>query len=220
MDTTLLQWIGYFASVIIAISMTMSSILKFRWINLIGAVTFSIYGFLIGAWPVGFLNAFIALVDIYYLNSIYSKKEVFEILEVRPDNKYLIRFLQFHEDDIEHFFPGFAYRPEMNTISFFVLRNMAVAGVFLAHRDQNHCLSVGLDFVLTEYRDFKNGKFIYLRLKDRFISEGYTKVIAEGKSEKYSKYLSKLGFVKNSEGRFEKFLLSDKSEPNVIITKK
>jgi hypothetical protein len=208
MEISLLQWIGYIASVAIALSMTMSSILKFRWINLFGALIFSTYGFLIGAWPVGFLNAFIALVDIYYLNSIYSKKEVFEILEVRADNKYLIRFLQFHEDDIEKFFPGFAYRPEMNTVSFFVLRNMAVAGVFLAHRDQNHCLSVGLDFVLPEYRDFKNGKFIYLRLRDRFINEGFTKVVTEGKSEKYAQYLSKLGFEKNPEGTYEKELVS------------
>jgi len=208
MEISFLQWIGYFASIVIALSMTMSSILKFRWINLVGALTFSAYGFLIGAMPVGFLNAFIALVDIYYLYSIYSKKEIFEILEVRADNRYLIRFLQFHEDDIEKFFPGFSYRPEMNTVSFFVLRNMAVAGIFLAHRDQNHCLSVGLDFVLPEYRDFKNGKFIYLRLKDRFIKEGFTKVIADGRSEKYSKYLVKLGFEKNLDGLFEKELVS------------
>jgi hypothetical protein len=208
MEISLLQWIGYLASIAIALSMTMSSILKFRWINLFGALTFSTYGFLIGAWPVGFLNAFIALVDIYYLNSIYSKKEVFEILELRPENRYLIRFLEFHKIDIEKFFPGFSYKPEMNTVSFFVLRNMAVAGVFLAHRDQNHCLSVGLDFVLPEYRDFKNGKYIYLRLRDRFINEGFTKVVAEGNSEKYSQYLSKLGFQKNADGLFEKELVS------------
>jgi hypothetical protein len=85
---------------------------------------------------------------------------------------------------------------------------MAVAGIFLAHRDQNHCLSVGLDFVLPEYRDFKNGKYIYLRLRDRFINEGFTKVVAEGNSEKYSQYLSKLGFTKNAEGLFEKELVS------------
>jgi hypothetical protein len=210
MEISLLQWIGYLASIAIALSMTMSSILKFRWINLAGALTFSTYGFLIGAWPVGFLNAFIALVDIYYLNSIYSKKEVFEILEVRADNRYLLRFLQFHEKDIQYFFPGFEYKPELNTVSFFVLRNMAVAGVFLAHRKEDHCLSVGLDFVLPEYRDFKNGKFIYLQLRERFISEGFIKVIAEGNSEKYSKYLSKLGFVKNGDGQFEKSLVSEK----------
>ena len=209
MEISLLQWIGYFASATIAVSMMISSILKFRWINLAGALSFSTYGFLIGALPVGFLNAFIALVDIYYLYTIYSKKEVFEILEVRADNRYLLRFLQFHEKDIQHFFPGFAYQPELNTVSFFVLRNMAVAGVFLAHRKENHCLSVGLDFVLPEYRDFKNGKYIYLRLRNRFINEGFTKVIAEGRSEKYSSYLSKLGFEKNSEGLFEKALVPE-----------
>lgn len=204
MDINILQWIGYLASGIIALSMTMNSILKFRWINLAGALTFSTYGFLIGALPVGFLNAFIACVDIYYLYTIYSKKEVFEILEVRADNRYLLRFLKFHDKDIQKFFPGFTYKPELNTVSFFVLRDMAVAGIFLAHREKDHCLVVGLDYVLPEYRDFKNGKFIYFRLNNRFVEEGYKKVISEGKSEKYSAYLRKLGFVPGSEGLYEK----------------
>jgi hypothetical protein len=207
MEITFLQLIGYLASVIIAASMTMNSILKFRWINLAGAVTFSTYGFLIGALPVGFLNGFIAFVDIYYLYSIYSKKEVFEILEIKADNRYLLRFLQFHDKDIQKFFPGFVYKPEMNTISFFILRDMAVAGIFLAHREQDHCLVVGLDFVLPEYRDFRNGKFIYLRLRNRFIGEGFKKVIAEGRSEKYATYLRKFGFTPNQEGLFEKELV-------------
>ncbi|MFO7827260.1 MAG: hypothetical protein R6V23_01455, partial [Bacteroidales bacterium] len=131
MELNLLEWIGYAASVIIALSMTMSSIVKFRWINLIGATTFSTYGFLIGALPVGFLNGFIIAVDIYYLVTIYGKKEVFETLEVRADNKYLLRFMEFHHKEIQKYLPGFAYKSEMNTISFFVLRNMAVAGLFL-----------------------------------------------------------------------------------------
>lgn len=206
MDTNLLEWVGYLASVIIAVSMTMNSILKFRWINLAGAVTFSMYGFLIGAWPVGFLNGFIAFVDIYYLYQIYSKKEIFEILEVRADNKYLLRFLQFHDKEIQKFFPGFVYKPEMNTISFFILRDMAVAGIFLAHREKDHCLSVGLDYVIPAYRDFKNGKFIYLRLRKRFIADGFTKVISESNSKQYAMYLRKLGFSQNSDGKFEKAL--------------
>ncbi|MCB9022944.1 MAG: hypothetical protein H6542_00065 [Lentimicrobiaceae bacterium] len=206
MDTNLLEWVGYLASVIIAVSMTMNSILKFRWINLAGAVTFSMYGFLIGAWPVGFLNGFIAFVDIYYLYQIYSKKEIFEILEVRADNKYLLRFLQFHDKEIQKFFPDFEYKPEMNTISFFILRDMAVAGIFLAHREKDHCLSVGLDYVIPAYRDFKNGKFIYLRLRKRFIADGFTKVISESNSKQYSMYLRKLGFLQNSDGKFEKAL--------------
>lgn len=188
--------------------MTMSSIVKFRFINLIGATTFATYGFLIGAYPVGILNTFIISVDIYYLYGIFSKKEVFEILELRPENRYLIRFLKFHDKEIQKYFPGFSYVPEMNTVSFFILRNMAVAGVFLAHRQDNNVLKVGLDYVIPEYRDFKNGEFVYINLKDRFIENGFTKVVAGKSSKKHEKYLKKLGFVENSDGMLEKEMFS------------
>ena len=186
--------------------MTMNSIVKFRWINLAGAITFSTYGFLIGALPVGFLNGFIVIVDIYYLFKIYSKKETFETLEIRADNKYLLRFLEFHNKEIQKFFPGFTYQPEINTISFFILRNTAVAGLFLAHREDNNILKVGLDYVIPEYRDFKNGRYIYLRLRKKFIDDGFDTVMATGKSVKYSKYLKKLGFTENQDGMFVKVL--------------
>ncbi len=206
MEISNLQWIGYIASAIIATSMTMNSILKFRWINLAGAVTFSTYGWLIGAWPVGILNTFIASADVFYLVNIYFRKEVFEILEVKPDNRYLVRFLGFYDKDIQKFFPGFTYKPQLNTVSFFTLRNMAVAGVFLAHRQNEHTLSVGLDYVLPEYRDFKNGKFIYGQLNNKFIACGFKNVIAEVKSRKYSKYLKKLGFSQDRDGMYRKLL--------------
>lgn len=209
MEITILQWIGYIASVIVAVSLAMNSIVKFRWINLIGAITFSTYGFLIGALPVGFLNGLIALIDVYYLIIIYNKKETFETMEIRADNKYLLRFLEFHNTEIQKFFPDFTYKPEMNTISFFILRNTAVAGLFLAHREDNNILKVGLDYVIPEYRDFKNGKYIYLRLRRKFIDDGFDTIMATGKSVKYSKYLKKLGFTKNQDGMFVKVL--DKS---------
>lgn len=206
MEINILEWIGYTASVIVAISLAISSIVKFRWVNLIGASTFSTYGFLIGALPVGFLNGFIAIIDIYFLYTIYNKKEVFETLEVRADNKYLLRFLDFHKKDIQKFFPGFTYKPEMNTISFFVLRNTAVAGLFLAHREDGNILKVGLDYVIPEYRDFKSGRYIYLRLRRKFIDDGFDKVISPGQSPEYAKYLKKIGFTEISDGQFERIL--------------
>jgi len=209
MEINILQWIGYAASVIIALSMTMNSIVKFRWINLVGAITFSTYGFLIGALPVGFLNGFIVAVDIYYLFKIYSKKETFETLEIRANNKYIFRFLEFHNKEIQKFFPGFAYKPEMNTVSFFILRNAAIAGLFLAHRKDGNVLKVGLDYVIPEYRDFKNGKFIYLRLRKKFIDDGFDKIVTSGNSDKYSKYLKKIGFKEDFDGTYVKIL--DKS---------
>ncbi len=189
-----LQYVGYVASVIIVLSMTMNSIIKFRWINLVGASLFSIYGFMVGAIPVCVLNGIIVVLDIYYLVSIYSKKEVFEILEINAESEYLKRFLKFHNDRIQKILPCFAYSPDKNTVSFYILRNMAVAGLFLAHRENETELHVGLDFVLPEYKDFKNGKYVYFTLRDKFIAAGYKTVIAEGNNQKYFTYLKKLGF--------------------------
>ena len=204
MDSQLLLWTGYIASGIIALSMTMNSIVKFRWINLVGASSFAIYGFFIGAFPVMVLNGFIVAVDIYYLSKIYSKSHLFDTLEVRGDNKYLLKFLDYYKKDIRKFFPDFEYKPEMNTISFIILRNMAVAGVFLGHKENNNIIRVGLDYTIPEYRDYRNGKFVLNRLKDTFKKEGYTKIVALGGTSDHNNYLRKLGFVDISTGDFVK----------------
>ncbi len=200
MNEQFLLWLGYFASTVIALSMTMSSIVKFRWVNLVGALTFATYGFLIGALPVMFLNGIIVLVDIYYLYKIYTKENLFDTLAIRGDNKYLLKFLDFHREEIQRFFPNFDYKPEMNTVSFFVLRNMTVAGLFLAHREDNNVLKVGLDYVIPEYRDYKNGNYVYHTLSDDFKKEGFKKVVAENTCKKHNKYLEKLGFEVNKNG--------------------
>lgn len=206
MTATLLQWIGYIASMIIVLSMMMPSIIKFRWINLVGASLFSVYGFSIGAIPVGILNGIIVIIDIYYLISIYSRKEVFEILEINAKSEYLARFLKFHDEKIQQYSPGFTYEPNANSVSFYILRNMSIAGLFLAHRKNGTELHVDLDYVLPEYKDFKNGKYVYFTLKSKFVEDGFTKVIAEGNNKNYFNYLKKLGFKETKNGVFEKEL--------------
>lgn len=195
--------LGYGASIVIALSMTLNSIVKFRWINFLGASIFAIYGIMIEALPVTILNGFIALVDLYFLTKIYLKNEVFTTLEVAGGNKYLINFLEFHNKEIQKFFPGFKYKRELNTLSFFILRDMAVAGIFLAHRQSSKVLRVGLDFVIPSYRDYKNGKFIYHRLKKKFIEEGIEKIVVVPQTYNHVKYLKKMGFVQNEDGLYE-----------------
>ncbi len=202
----ILPLIGYAASIIIALSMTMNSIVRFRWINIVGALLFSTYGFLIGAIPVFILNGIIVLVDIYYLKKIYSKEEIFDTLEINSESDYLIKFLNYHNNRIQKICPGFAYNPDMNTVSFFILRNASVAGLFLAHRDDKNILSVGLDYVLPEYKDFKNGKYVYFNLKDSFIEKGYTSVKAKANDLQYVKYLKKLGFNEDGDNYYVKNL--------------
>ena len=62
-----IEWVGYAASICIAISLVMTDIIKLRIINTIGCILFVIYGFSVKAYPVGVVNAFICCVNIYYL---------------------------------------------------------------------------------------------------------------------------------------------------------
>lgn len=207
METSvLLEWIGYGASLLIALSMALNSIVKFRVVNLVGAALFSMYGFLIGSIPVGVMNGFIVIVDLYYLVLFFSKKEIFETLEISGSNKYLQRFIRFHEDDIKKFYPEFNYIPTDETIEYFILRDMSVAGVLIVEKQGETTLKVILDYVTPQMRDFKNGRFAYLSLKDIFSKQGYTRLIADKTSPEHIKYLEKMGFMDNSDGFLEKAL--------------
>ncbi|MFW5757679.1 MAG: hypothetical protein ACOCYO_03260 [Bacteroidota bacterium] len=71
----LTEWLGYLASSLILLSMMMSSIKKLRWINLTGAALFSIYGFIIGAMPVAFMNTLVVFINVYHLFQLYFGKK-------------------------------------------------------------------------------------------------------------------------------------------------
>ena len=78
MDSSMIyEIIGYSASALVAISLMMSSIVKLRVINLIGAALFTLYGLLIGAYPVAVLNFTIVLIDLYYLRDTIKSKVYF-----------------------------------------------------------------------------------------------------------------------------------------------
>ncbi len=103
-----LQILGYTASLIIATSLLMRSIVRLRLINLIGAATFSVYGFLIGAYPVGILNLLTTSINIVQLVRLQRRREIFRILEISRESPYLRYFLHFQADDIRRFYPRFS----------------------------------------------------------------------------------------------------------------
>jgi hypothetical protein len=195
MNVSLLyEMVGYCASVLVAISLMMSSIIKLRIINLIGAMIFSAYGFLIVSYPVAFVNLFIAGVNVYYLYTIYSAKEYFRIMETPSESEYLRHFLEFYGDDIKAFNPEYRHETTAAQKVYFVLRNMIPAGLLILDRTGDDEASVQLDFVIPGYRDFKIGKFIYQDKKHIFTDSGIRRITAPSGSDNQMKYLEKMGF--------------------------
>lgn len=192
-----LEWMGYAASLIVLISLLMSSIIKLRFLNLFGSCVFSIYGFLIGALPVGIMNLAIVLINVYYLMRIYHSKEYFKLMSIDGTDPYVKGFLEFYSEEIQK------YTAFHNTgswdISFLILRNMVPAGIFLASAYDAQTLKIDLDFVIPEYRDFKTGAFIYGKQRNHFLERGYSRFICTASNPKYVQYLKRMGFTEVTE---------------------
>ncbi|WP_461637363.1 hypothetical protein [Labilibaculum euxinus] len=192
----LLEWIGYAASVLVLISLTMTSIVKLRWYNLTGAVLFSAYGFLIGSLPVGIMNFLIVCANLYNLQKMYKRKEDFKIIEIKENDELLTHFLDFYKKDIKSFFPD--YKMGKGQLGMFVLRDMAVAGIFIGSKDQTE-LRIELDYALPQYRDFKVGAYLYNQLSDILQKHDINSVYFD--TGMNLKYMEKMGFeASNKDG--------------------
>ncbi|ANQ47703.1 YgjV family protein [Flammeovirga yaeyamensis] len=66
------EYVGHVASVILMISFTLKKTRQLRIVNSIACLAFVAYGIMITAWPVIISNAFIAIVNTYYLIQMRS----------------------------------------------------------------------------------------------------------------------------------------------------
>ncbi|AXJ02471.1 inner membrane protein [Cyclonatronum proteinivorum] len=187
------ELIGYVASVLVAVSLMMSRIVPLRIVNMIGAATFAVYGYLIGSWPVAGMNAFIVLINVYYLTQIYRSSEFFRILPIDKPDAYLSAFLKFYQEDIATFYPDFKDEAEASDHGYFVLRNMAPAGLILG-RVENGCFHVSLDYATPQYRDFKVAAHLWRENRQHFTDEGITEIRSRTRDPHYAAYLRKIGF--------------------------
>ena len=185
------ELIGYLASILVAVSLMMSAIVRLRIINLIGAVCFTIYGLIISAYPVVFVNGFITLVDVYFLINILAAKEYFNVLEVSKESDYLKYFLEFHKSDIKQFVPSFSFNLNENSLSLFILRNSVPAGLVCAEYKSQDDLFISLDYAIPGYRDFKTGKYAFNKI---FKEKNLKKIYSEPGNKKHEEYLKKMGF--------------------------
>ena len=193
-----IEWFGYAASVVVAISLMMSSIVKLRWLNLTGATMFSSYGFIIGALPVGFLNLFIVVINVVYLVRMYRAKDDFRIMCWSGGDEFLNHFLEFHQAEIERFFPRLDYRNLDGRVVFFLVRNSAPIGLLFGRNQEGGSFLIELDYVGPQYRDLKMGSFLYEK-NDFFRRQGYSALKAQATGSGHDAYLMRMGFARQGE---------------------
>ena len=190
-------WLGYLASAVIALSLTMTSIVRLRVINLCGASLFAVYGFLIQAYPVVLLNSVTMTLNTIFLIRLLRNKARFMLLSVIPKSPYLRHFLRFYEWDIRRFFPSFRVEEVEELAGYYILRDIQIAGVMLG-RVEGEDFHILLDYVPPAYRDYKAGHFLFHESAAMFRELGVKRLIAKTTTQAHARYLEKMGFTKEA----------------------
>ncbi len=198
-----LDLFGYLSSFVILVSLTMNSIIKLRWINLVGAALFTIYGVMLKSVPTAFLNFGIVIIDIYYLFKIYSKKEDFKLVEVSEDSELLEHFYKNNSKELLEYFGDNKIGSDEKV--FFMLRNNYTAGILIG-TEEKETLKIKVDFVTEKYRDFKLGSYFFNENTEELKKRGYKKVYSKALHEKHKEYLEKIGFKMTDKDLYEKVL--------------
>ena len=187
-----IEWVGYVASLIVLISLTMSSIIRLRIYNFIGCMVFAYYGYLTGLVPVAVANLSIALINVYYLYHIFTTKEQFKLVIAEPDSAYFKHFLESNKSDVELQI-SLSNLGNINT-SFYMLRDENIAGVLVGNKNENGEFDIKLDFVLPSYRDYKLGDYYYNAKPEILKEYGISSLKATANDISHSSYLEKIGF--------------------------
>lgn len=199
---TWLEIFGWIGSVLVVWSLTQAKVLRFRWLNLSGALAASIYNAIIGVWPFFAMNLAITFINIYWLTKLYSKSpenSLFKVIEVPSDDAYLNHVLNEHGSDIALFEPRYANERAVSRpdFSFLLLRNDEMVGVVELADDGDGTARVLLDWVTPRFRNADPGRFVYLR-SGALTTHGFTRVVAPAVPH-FEKYLSVVGFTRTGD---------------------
>jgi len=197
-DINWIELIGYCGSVLVTVSMMMKSIIRLRWINFAGAFFFSVYGFIIDAYPVLALNAIICIVDIYFIFQMYYKMDYFEIFEINnTENTFLRRFMEYYKEDIRYFFQQEDLLDNKKPFIFFASRNMLPVGLFIGELIDHKTLQIKVDYVIPGYRDLKVARYVYHKRAGFFLEKGIEKLEIKSTIQRHVTFLNKVGFKKD-----------------------
>ncbi|HBL16116.1 MAG: hypothetical protein A2X36_16930 [Elusimicrobia bacterium GWA2_69_24] len=192
----MIELVGYAGSALVAVSLMMSNIWRLRWINLVGAVFFVVYGLAVHAIPVALVNALIVAVDAYYLGLLSGKKDYFSLMPASGADESLLKgFVEYYQEDIQRFFPGFALRGIAEPRCVFTLRNLMPVGLFVCEKQGPQTLRILLDYVIPDYRDLRNARYLYSTQAGLFKEQGFREFRVQPRAPEFEAYVRKLGFA-------------------------
>ena len=198
MEQSFYTYLGLLASILIAVSIMMTNVKAFRVINLIGASTFALYGYLINSIPVLVLNLFNTCIDIFYLIKMKKQNDYFSInTTFKGDEFFIGQFLNYFKEDIQNFFPEFSLSKIEKPIIILTSRKMNPVSLFIGELKDQGVIKIHLDYSRPEYRDLKNAQFLFNESQPLIEKHQIHTLETYSKVTKHQKYLLKIGFTED-----------------------
>ena len=190
------EYIGYTGSLLWLISLTVSNTFRLRLFNLLGAATFSVYGYLGHAYPVCIVNALIVLLDVYHLFRLSNHRGFFTLLEIPATNSGFVHaFLNYYKKDIQKYYPDFTQMSLNNCQAIFTMRNLEPVGICLYEIKAPGIIEIKLDFMRLKYKELKGIASLYANYRQLWKEKGYREIMIHVAHARYKKYLNSLGYT-------------------------
>lgn len=200
MDTHMIvEMIGYFSSLLVLVSFLMTSVIRLRIVNSIGAIIFTVYATIIGSYPTALMNLCLVGINMYNLYKLLKSPKRYEVITEEPEAAGLQYFLNHYAEDIKHFFPDFGFAKSGADAAYMVVHDTVPAGVLLGKKRADGNLEILLDYTTPQYRDCSVGRYLYGALG----GQGIEKLTFPNAPEGHVDYLEKVGFVKTG-GAYER----------------
>jgi hypothetical protein len=188
-----IEVVGYVASSLVVLSLTMTSVVRLRWISLIGSLAFVAYGALIESIPIIITNLAIAIINLWFLRKELGGHRDLGAVVVPIDSPFLIDFVHFHLADIRRFQPTFDMPTGDDAMCVLLTRDGLPAGAVIGHRRGDE-LEIELDYVLRAYRDSRLGTWLFGAGSGVFRAQGITRLVSGPGTDLHPGYLQRMGF--------------------------
>jgi hypothetical protein len=200
MTRTVLEIIGWLGSALVIVSLAQARVLRFRVLNLAGAVLAVVYNVALAIWPFAAMNAIIAVIDLYWLRRLVGERHdpsAYSVVEVGAHDAYLEHVLEVHLDDIRSFQPSYAVPSAADGAArrwaFLVQREAETVGAVVVRDSGDGSAVVELDYVTPRFRDFTPGEFVYEH-SGVFAAHGLRRLVADPELATQATYLRRVGF--------------------------
>lgn len=196
------ELVGYLASALVVLALTMTSVVRLRMVSLAGSITFFVYGTLIDSVPIMITNGSIAMINVWFLRKEFAPGSPhgrdLGVSHIRADSPFLADFIAFHLIDIHRFQPDFHLPKGDDVVTLLLNRDGLPAGLLIGRRDGS-TLTIDLDYVLGPYRDSRLGRWLYGPGAQVFRADGIDRLRSAGTTDTHRKYLERVGFHPSSD---------------------